>query len=850
MQASPADEPALPVTEARTPNAMLAAGAHTHPNGALRPRRPNFLPVTPCYDGPAGRLSPTAEETVLAGDPDTKSPPIRLPSSPPPEPGKTSTPNSLLGVVRRQKPCGEDDTDRTVRRISYLKATAGDGLFHTGSKEDRKPGKLSLSFQSSRKVSELPPKGRIQKLRNFFEEKAQNQLKRLERSTSIRATKPSSPTWPTSPPPQSAPAADAQREGWLRVKLAQMDGKRAPDRSWRELWAVLRGDALSFYRDRKEVNQTPSSLEEQPVNVALCQLDSADGYTRRKHVFRLLTHTGSEYLLQTEHLLEREAWLEALRPVCQALVVPEDSSRSATDSSLLSPTSGKAMKKLTSLRQRSPTGQGPNAKTRKPSQTPDQSVSPKPKTWKVRMARQLKKMHVGSPLAPAVQAVPDGWTLGVPLHLCPPSTSNELVPALVEMCTSLVEERGLDTEGLYRVPGNNAAIKSLSEAVNRGIHSVNLQADPRWTDVNVISSLLKSFFRKLPDSLVTIELYPQFIDTSKIEDPERRRLQLRKLVQELPDHNYETLKYLLRHLRRVTEHSHVNKMDLKNLAIVFGPTLVRSSDDSTSVLVTDMSQQCGIVKTLISEYDWFFPADETDEAADEPPPLPDSSPPLSAPVLPAPHHSPLFSTVQRMDSQGFPMDPKVIASSIILAASRKSQQARPAEQEPADCAPAVAAPLGARSSASECNNNQIKRALSASSAVGAADGAGRVHVIPIRLAEEPPQAAQHAPADGSESLPSLGRAGPDAPPQDDTAIPSYAGLSQTTQERIRRFEEETLRAMLQREKLKSECEAKDLDLQRARIEREWARAKQDLEQPDFLDELADNPAGVWYPFSG
>ena len=34
-----------------------------------------------------------------------------------------------------------------------------------------------------------------------------------------------------------------------------MDGRRAPDRSWRELWAVLRGDALSFYRDRKEVNQ-------------------------------------------------------------------------------------------------------------------------------------------------------------------------------------------------------------------------------------------------------------------------------------------------------------------------------------------------------------------------------------------------------------------------------------------------------------------------------------------------------------------------------------------------------------------------------------------------------------------
>ena len=45
-----------------------------------------------------------------------------------------------------------------------------------------------------------------------------------------------------------------------------------------------------------------------------------------------------------------------------------------------------------------------------------------------------------------------------------------------------------------------------------------------------------------------------------------------------------------------------------------------------------------------------------------------------------------------------------------------------------------------------------------------------------------------------------------------------------------------------RDKLR-EREARDLDLQRQRIEREWARAKQDMEHPDFLDELADNPAG-------
>jgi RhoGAP domain len=54
--------------------------------------------------------------------------------------------------------------------------------------------------------------------------------------------------------------------------------------------------------------------------------------------------------------------------------------------------------------------------------------------------------------------------------------------------------------------------------------------DPRWNDVNVISSLLKSFFRKLPDSLFTSELYPHFVLADKIDEPTRRLREIRKLV--------------------------------------------------------------------------------------------------------------------------------------------------------------------------------------------------------------------------------------------------------------------------------------------------------------------------------
>lgn len=83
--------------------------------------------------------------------------------------------------------------------------------------------------------------------------------------------------------------------------------------------------------------------------------------------------------------------------------------------------SHKGIRKLTSFRNRSPTGQSPVNKTRKPSQTVEQLPSPKSKTWKGRVAKQLRRMHgqAGSPSSPTAQLPPEGATFKVPLELCP-----------------------------------------------------------------------------------------------------------------------------------------------------------------------------------------------------------------------------------------------------------------------------------------------------------------------------------------------------------------------------------------------------------------------------------------------
>ncbi len=38
---------------------------------------------------------------------------------------------------------------------------------------------------------------------------------------------------------------------------------------------------------------------------------------------------------------------------------------------------------------------------------------------------------------------------------------------MVEVCTSIVESRGLENQGIYRIPGNTGAVSTLQELFNK-----------------------------------------------------------------------------------------------------------------------------------------------------------------------------------------------------------------------------------------------------------------------------------------------------------------------------------------------------------------------------------------------
>uniref|UniRef100_A0A8C6YYI9 Rho GTPase activating protein 21 n=1 Tax=Nothoprocta perdicaria TaxID=30464 RepID=A0A8C6YYI9_NOTPE len=416
---------------------------------------------------------------------------------------------------------------------------------------------------------------------------------------------------------------DASKEGWLhyrqliRGKVPRVSGSIRP---WKQLYVVLRGHSLYLYKDKKE-QMTPSE-EEQPISINACLIDISYSDTKRKNVFRLTT-SDCKYLFQAEDRDDMLAWIKAIQD--NSNLNDEDTGVTSRDlisrrikeySTMMSKTepSPKTPRQSLSIRQtllgaktepRTQSPHSPKDESERKILTKDETSPPKDKgTWKKGIPSIVRKTFEKKPSAMG--------TFGVRLDDCPPAQTNKCIPLIVDICCKLVEERGLEYTGIYRVPGNNAAISSMQEELNKGMTDIDVH-DDKWRDLNVISSLLKSFFRKLPEPLFTNDKYADFIDANRKEDPVERLKTLKRLIHDLPEHHYETLKFLSAHLKTVAENSEKNKMEPRNLAIVFGPTLVRTSDDNMTHMVTHMPDQYKIVETLIQKHDWFFTEDDAEE---------------------------------------------------------------------------------------------------------------------------------------------------------------------------------------------------------------------------------------------
>ena len=166
-----------------------------------------------------------------------------------------------------------------------------------------------------------------------------------------------------------------------------------------------------------------------------------------------------------------------------------------------------------------------------------------------------------------------GLPLAEAVELCPPSDGDINLPAVVYRCLEYLREKNAaNEEGIFRLSGSNLVIKALKERFNTE-GDVDLVADGQYYDVHAVASLFKLYLRELPTTVLTRELHIEFMRVLDLNGKKEKIAAFNTLVHRLPPPNFWLLRALSQYLLEVVNNSEKNKMSMRNVGIVFAPTL-------------------------------------------------------------------------------------------------------------------------------------------------------------------------------------------------------------------------------------------------------------------------------------
>ncbi|KWU42623.1 RhoGAP-domain-containing protein [Rhodotorula sp. JG-1b] len=147
------------------------------------------------------------------------------------------------------------------------------------------------------------------------------------------------------------------------------------------------------------------------------------------------------------------------------------------------------------------------------------------------------------------------------------------LPAIVYRCVEFLEAKNAENEeGIFRLSGSTNVIRQLKERFDAE-GDVNLLQSSEFYDLHAVAGLLKQYLRDLPPPLLTRTLQPDFLRVIDLRGREDQVNALGKLVQQLPIEEYTLFRFFFAHLCTIAQNAETSKMNLRNLGIVFSPTL-------------------------------------------------------------------------------------------------------------------------------------------------------------------------------------------------------------------------------------------------------------------------------------
>ncbi|XP_038575878.1 rho GTPase-activating protein 15 isoform X2 [Micropterus salmoides] len=397
----------------------------------------------------------------------------------------------------------------------------------------------------------------------------------------------------------------------MNVAKISESGKKQR-KNWTLMWTVLTSDQLLFYKERQqETSQKPGSKTDV---VPLCGavIEWTTEKSSKKNVFHITTNTGSEYLLQADSYSTASKWHDAIRKAVDSSTkadggfplrrsnsteyLPRHSSLPGYGSASASASASASTntKQHNIVHRRSINVFGSSKLKHSASDSADKNG----------VKNRLKKFIIRRPSMKTLQEkglIKDRVFGCHLLTLC--EREGTTVPKFVQICLDAVDKRGLDADGIYRVSGNLATIQKLRFIVDQ---EEDLDLDhSQWEDVHVVTGALKMFFRELPEPLFPFRFFQPFVEAIKMKESKQKVQAVKKLIQELPRPNQDTMKLLFSHLHRVLAFSKKNLMSTQGIGIVFGPTLMWPELDAGN-MAFNMVYQNQIVEFILCECEEIF----------------------------------------------------------------------------------------------------------------------------------------------------------------------------------------------------------------------------------------------------
>ncbi|KAK6460997.1 hypothetical protein DFJ63DRAFT_289371 [Scheffersomyces coipomensis] len=177
-----------------------------------------------------------------------------------------------------------------------------------------------------------------------------------------------------------------------------------------------------------------------------------------------------------------------------------------------------------------------------------------------------------------------------------------------------IETDGIKDIGVYRISSSVSELSNIKSIIDK---TGTIDFNDRGYDIHALTSIVKSYFRELPDAILTDKVIESFFNLKQQQQSQQQPQQeqtasdqaklinkYRDILNLLPPVNYATVKALIQHLNKISQYSDSNKMTASNLATVIGPALTEAS--SLEALVNNFGFMNSILDKLIANCDAIY----------------------------------------------------------------------------------------------------------------------------------------------------------------------------------------------------------------------------------------------------